>query len=83
LKDCSVNDISVRGVVQYGGAYIAMVLTPSGKTFTAHVGDQLRNGTIRAITPQGITVIQDINDPTSTQRQREIRKLLKSFEEGN
>jgi len=81
LKDILVSDVTVKGVLQNGNTYLAMVQGPNGKTYVAHVGDSLRNGTIRSITPQGMVIVQNINDPLTTQSQREVRKLLRSFEE--
>ncbi|OFV90117.1 MAG: hypothetical protein A3G76_12655 [Acidobacteria bacterium RIFCSPLOWO2_12_FULL_65_11] len=76
-----MSDITVKGVLQSGSTYLAMVLGPNGKTYVVRQGDSLRDGTIRSITPQGLVVIQNINDPLSTQSQREVRKLLRSFSE--
>jgi Tfp pilus assembly protein PilP len=80
-KDILVSEVTVKGVLQNGSTYIAMVLAPNGKTYVVHQGDALRDGTIQSITPQGLVVAQRVNDPLSTQRQREVRKLLRSFEE--
>lgn len=46
-----------------------------------HPGDKLLDGTIKAITPQGLVVVQEVNDPLSLVKQREIRKLLRSLED--
>ena len=77
----NVSDITVTGVAQIGGAYLAMVQGPSGKTYIVYPGDRLRDGTIRSITPQGLVMVHEINDPQSLARQREVRKVLRSFEE--
>jgi len=39
------------------------------------------DGTIKTITPQGLVVVQEVNDPLSLIKQREIRKLLRSLED--
>ena len=39
------------------------------------------DGTIKIIMPQGLVVIQEVNDPLSLVKQREIRKLLRSLED--
>jgi Tfp pilus assembly protein PilP len=76
-----VSDISVRGVMQSRGALIAMVQGPDNRTYIVHPGDKLADGTIKTITPQGLVVIQDVHDPLSLVKQREVRKLLRGFEE--
>ena len=77
----SVNEISVRGVMQSRGALVAMVQGPDNKTYIVHQGDKFLDGTIKSITPQGLIVIQAVNDPLSLVKQREVRKLLRSVED--
>ena len=43
-----------------------------------HLGEKFLAGTIKTITPQGIVVILEVNDPLSLVKQREVRKLLRS-----
>jgi type IV pilus assembly protein PilP len=78
----SVADISVRGVMQSRGALIAMIQGPDNKTYIVHSGDKLLDGTIKSITAQGLIVIQEVNDPLSLVKQREVSKLLRSLEGG-
>ena len=77
----SVAEISVRGVMQSRGALVAMIQGPDNKTYLVHQGDKLLDGVIKTITPQGLIVIQEVNDPLSLVKQREIRKLLRSLED--
>ena len=74
-------EISVRGIIQSKGQLLAMVQAPDDKTYVVHQGDKLADGVIKTVTPQGLVVIQDINDPLSVQKQREVRKLLRSLED--
>ena len=77
----TVGEISVRGIMQSRGALVAMIQGPDNKTYIVHQGDKLLDGTIKTITPQGLIVIQEVNDPLSLVKQREIRKLLRSLED--
>ena len=77
----TLGEISVRGIVQSRGALVAMVQGPDNKTYIVHQGDKLLDGTIKTITPQGLIVIQEVNDPLSLVKQREVRKLLRSLED--
>jgi hypothetical protein len=77
----TVAEISVRGIMQSRGALIAMVHGPDNKTYIVHQGDKLLDGTIKTITPQGLVVVQEVNDPLSLVKQREVRKLLRSLED--
>lgn len=77
----SVGEISVRGILQSQGALVAMIQGPDNKTYIVHQGDKLADGTIKTIMPQGLIVVQDVNDPLSLVKTREIRKLLRSLED--
>lgn len=76
----SVAEISVRGILQSRGGLIAMIQGPDNKTFIVHQGDKLADGTIKTITPQGLVLMQEVNDPLSLVKQREVTKLLRSLE---
>jgi Tfp pilus assembly protein PilP len=77
----TVAEVSVRGIMQSRGALIAMVEGPDKKTYVVHQGDKFVDGAIKTITPQGLVVVQDINDPLSLVKHREIRKMLRSIED--
>ena len=77
----TVSEISVRGTVQSRGSLLAMIQGPDNKTYIVHQGDKLADGTIKTITPTGLVVVQDVNDPLSLVKQREVRKLLRSLED--
>jgi Tfp pilus assembly protein PilP len=77
----TVGEISVRGLMQSKGALVAMIQGPDNKTYIVHQGDKLFDGVIKTITSQGLIVIQEVNDPLSLVRQREVRKLLRSLED--
>ena len=72
----------VKGVLHSQNSYIALVAGPDGKTYQAHVNDRLVDGTIRSVTPQGLVIVQEVNDPLSLVKQREVRKGLRASEDG-
>ena len=74
-----VNEISVRGVLQSKGSLIAMVQAPDKKTYVIHQGDRFADGVVKAVTTQGLVIVQDVNDPLSLVKQREVRKLLREL----
>jgi type IV pilus assembly protein PilP len=82
LSSMHASDISVSGVLQSRGEMVAMIKGPDNKTYIVHQGDKLADGTIKSITPQGLVLLQEVNDPLSLVKQREIRKLLRSLEDG-
>ena len=76
----TVAEIAVSGVLESRGALLAMVQGPDKKTYIVHQGDKFVDGTIRSVTPQGLVILQEVNDPLSLVKQREIHKLLRSLE---
>jgi type IV pilus assembly protein PilP len=77
----AVNEVSVRGVLESRGKLVAMVKGPDNKTYIVHQGDRLLDGAIKSITPQGLVIEQEVNDPLSVVKQREVRKLLRGLED--
>jgi type IV pilus assembly protein PilP len=77
----SVSEISVNGVLHGRTGLVAMIQGPDKKTYVVHQGDKFADGTIKNIIPQGLIIVQEVNDPLSLVKQREIRKLLRSLED--
>ena len=82
LSGIATGDLVLRGVLQSRGAYVAIVRSPDGRTFRAHANDRLLDGVIRSVTAQGIVIMQEVNDPLSLVKQREVRKGLRTVEDG-
>jgi type IV pilus assembly protein PilP len=81
LAGLSSAEISVRGIVQGPAGLLAMVQGPDRKTYVVHPGEKLFDGTVKAISTQGLVIVQDVTDPLSTVKRREIRKALRSQED--
>ena len=77
----SLGEISVRGVMQSRGVLVAMIQGSDNKTYIVHQGDKLLDGTIKIVTPQGLVVVQEVNDALSLIKTRDVRKLLRSLED--
>ena len=65
LAGLTVDEISVRGVVAGNNGYVAMVMGPDNKTYIARANDKLLDGTVKAVTAQGLVILQEVNDPLS------------------
>jgi type IV pilus assembly protein PilP len=76
-----VSEIEIKGILQSRGSFIALVLGPDNKTYTVRVNDRLLDGSVRAITSDTIVLMQDVNDPLSLTKQREVRKTLRAVVE--
>jgi type IV pilus assembly protein PilP len=80
LRTFMLAEVSVRGVMQTKDALVAMVQGPDNRTYVIHKGDKLADAVVKSVTAQGLIAMQDVSDPLSTQKQREVRKLLRSLE---
>ena len=74
-------ELTVRGILQTRGTWVAMVSGPDGKVFTVRAGDKLADGVVRSINATTVVILQEVNDPLSLEKQREVRKLLRGGEE--
>jgi Tfp pilus assembly protein PilP len=81
LAGMMVNELTVRGVMQSRGAFLAMVQGPDKKTYVVHAGDKFMDGSVKSVNAQGLVIVQNVNDPLSIEKQREVRKLLHSLED--
>ena len=77
----AVGELSVRGVLKSKGSLIAMVQGADKRAFVVHPGDKLFDGTVKAVTAEGLVIVQQVNDPLSLVKQREVRKTLRSVED--
>jgi Tfp pilus assembly protein PilP len=78
----AVDDLSVRGIVSSPSGLVAMVQSPDKKTYLVRQNDKLLDGVVKSITPEGLVILQEVNDPLSLVKQKEIRKMLHGNEEG-
>ena len=61
--------------------FIAMVQAPDNKTYIVRPGEKLMDGSVKSITPDTVVFSQDVNDPLSPVKQREIRKSVRSVDQ--
>jgi hypothetical protein len=79
LPGLPIGEITVKGIVRDRSGFIAMVQGPDTKqTFIIRSGERLMDGTVKAITADGVVFSQDINDPLSLVKQKEIRKTVRT-----
>jgi len=74
-------EVTVRGIVQTRGTWVAMVSGPDGKVYTVRAGDKGADGVIRQVMANSVVILQQVNDPLSLAKQREVRKFLRGGEE--
>jgi Tfp pilus assembly protein PilP len=76
-----VSEVSLRGTMVSQGAFVGILQGVDSKNYIVRVGDRLSDGTIRSISADSMVILQQVNDPLSLEKQREVRKLLRQTEE--
>lgn len=77
-----INEVSVKGIVRNSAGFVAMIQGSDNKTYVVKAGDRLMDGTVKSIVQDAVVFSQDVNDPLSLVKQKEIRKSLRSAEGG-
>jgi len=77
-----INEVSVKGIVRNSAGFVAMIQGPDNKTYVVKAGDRLMDGTVKSIVQDAVVFSQDVNDPLSLVKQKEIRKSLRATEGG-
>jgi len=80
LAGVLTQELTLRGILYSRGAYIALVQGPDARTYIARQNDKVADGTIRAITADSLIILQEVNDPLSLTKQREVPKTLRALE---
>ena len=81
LAGLGASEVALKGTMQARDGYIAMLLGSDNKTYIVRPGDRLMDGAIRTISADSLVILQQVNDPLSPQKQREVRKMLRQTEE--
>jgi type IV pilus assembly protein PilP len=81
LAGIAVGELTLKGTMESRSGYVALVQGPDLKTYIAKPGDRLFDGAIRTITGNAMVLIQQVNDPLSLEKEREVRKTLRQTDE--
>lgn len=78
LAGMLIGEVTLKGVLKTAkGEFVALLQSPDNKTYIAHSGDKVMDGAIKAITATEVVFTQDVNDPLSLVKQREVRKAIR------
>jgi type IV pilus assembly protein PilP len=78
LAAMRVDEVAVRGVVQSRERFVAMVQGADNRSYVVHQGDKLADGVVKSVAPDGLVLVQDISDPRSKDKTREVHKPLRN-----
>ena len=85
-----IQEVALKGIVKTKGGgigsarqagFIAIVLGADGKSYFVSTGQRLYDGTIVGVDASSVTFRQEVTDPLSPVKTREVRKSLNALEE--
>jgi len=80
LPGLLIGEVTVKGVLKDRAGFIALLQAPDRKTYNVRVGDKLFDGTVKSINQEKVVFSQDVNDPLSLVKQREVPKPVRQAE---
>ena len=78
LPGVGIGEIVIRGIVRSGAEFVALAQAPDGRTFQLRRNARLFDGVVKQITIDAVVFTQEVNDPLSLVKQREVRKTMKT-----
>ena len=72
-----INEVIVTGIVEGEGGFVATLRGPDNKSYIVRSGARLMDGTVKSISARQVVFSQDVNDPLSLIKQREIPKSVR------
>ena len=81
LAGIASSEVSLKGTLISRGGYVGILQGLDNRSYIVRVGDKLLDGSVRSISADGMVILQQVNDPLSLEKEREVRKLLRQTEE--
>jgi Tfp pilus assembly protein PilP len=76
-------EVTLKGTMQTRDGFVAMLQGADGKTYIVRAGDRLLDGTVRTISQTAVVILQQVHDPLSLDKQREVRKTIRQADEAS
>ncbi len=76
-----IQELALKGIVKDQSGYIALLLGTDGKSYFARVGQRFFDGVLVAMDAASATFRQEVTDPLSPVKTRDVKKSLYSSEE--
>jgi Tfp pilus assembly protein PilP len=80
LAGLGASEVTLRGTLRSRDGFVAMLQGSDQKTYIVRPGDKLFDGTVSTISQNDLVILQQVNDPLSIEKQREVRKGLRQAE---
>lgn len=81
IQGLLIQELALKGIVKDQSGYIAMLLGPGDKNYFIRIGQRLYDGLLTAMDAATVTFRQEVTDPLSPVKTRDVKKSLYSSEE--
>jgi len=78
LQGLMVTEIMVKGILRTTNGFVAVIQGSDNHGYIVHQGDHVLDGSIKSIMQDAVVFSEDVNDPLSTVKQREVRKPIRT-----
>ena len=78
-----IQELALKGIVRGPKGYTAMLLGTDNNSYFVTTGQRLFDGVVTAIDASSVTFRQEVTDPLSTVKSRDVKKTLYPSEEGS
>ena len=80
LAGLGAGEVTLRGTLRSRDGFVAMLQGSDQKTYIVRPGAKLFDGTVSSISQNDLVILQQVNDPLSLEKQREVHKGLRQAE---
>ena len=81
LAGLSINELLLRGIVFSRGRYLAVLEAPDSKTYIISGDERLFDGSVKSVSADGVVFLEEVNDPLSLVKEREVSRTLGGAED--
>lgn len=78
LQGLMVTEVVVKGILKTTNGFVAVIQGSDNRGYIVHQGDRVLDGNIKSIVQDAVVFSEDVNDPLSTVKQREVRKPIRT-----
>jgi hypothetical protein len=78
LPGVAIGELMIRGIVRSGNEFIALAQSADGRSFQLRRNARVFDGVVKSIAIDHVIFTQEVNDPLSLVKQREVRKTMRT-----
>ena len=76
LAGIDIDQLTLRGLVRFAGAYVAVMESAEGRSYLLRGGEALYDGSVRSVTAAGVLIVRHDSGATTGATERSVRLTL-------